>query len=148
MKTTLNKLFRSKARVIHLSHFYKGQLMWSKVEDDHKYEYHFSRLEGVGYFPKMPVILQSDGLPWDIGNAYLLGQLEKPSLSNMKTLTARATHLKYYLQYLEDTGQHFLDLPKKYYERAPQKFSVFMKQSLNNNDFSAEHINNILSTVA
>lgn len=122
--------------------------MWSKVEDDHKYEYHFSRLEGVGYFPKMPVILQSDGLPWDIGNAYLLGQLEKPSLSNMKTLTARATHLKYYLQYLEDTGQHFLDLPKKYYERAPQKFSVFMKQSLNNNDFSAEHINNILSTVA
>lgn len=119
-----------------------------KGEGDSEYEYHFSCLEGVGYFPKMPVILQSDGLPWDIGNAYLLGQLEKPSLSNMKTLTARATHLKYYLQYLEDTGQHFLDLPKKYYERAPQKFSVFMKQALNDHEFSAEHINNILSTVA
>ncbi|MGP9687191.1 tyrosine-type recombinase/integrase [Halomonas sp. AOP25-F1-15] len=148
MKATLNKLFRSKARVIHLSHFHKGRLVWSRGEDDSEYEYHFSCLEGVGYFPKMPVILQSDGLPWDIGNAYLLGQLEKPSLSNMKTLTARATHLKYYLQYLEDTGQHFLDLPKKYYERAPQKFSVFMKHAINNHEFSAEHINNILSTVA
>jgi integrase len=147
MKATLNKLFKSKARVIHLSQFRKGRLVWSK-NDDRKYEYSFSHLEDVGYFPKMPVILQSNGLPWDIGNAYLLGQLEKPSLSNMKTLTARATHLKYYLQYLEDTGQHFLDLPKKYYERAPQKFSVFMKQALNDHDFSAEHINNILSTVA
>jgi integrase len=96
----------------------------------------------------MPVILQSNGLPWDIGNAYLLGQLERPNLSNMRTLTARATHLKYYLQYLEDTGQHFLDLPKLYYERAPQKFKVFMKQILDSRDFSAEHINNILSTVA
>ncbi|MGQ7263356.1 hypothetical protein [Vreelandella sp. V005] len=148
MKATLNKLFRSKARVIHLSHFHKGRLVWSKGEDDCEYEYYFSYLENVGYFPKMPVILQSDGLPWGIGNAYLLGQLEKPNLSNMKTLTARATHLKYYLQYLEDTGQHFLDLPKKYYERAPQKFSVFMKQALNDHEFSAEHINNILSTVA
>ncbi|WP_417667270.1 hypothetical protein [Pseudidiomarina sp.] len=148
MKATLNKLFSSKARVIHLSHFHKGRLVWSKGEDDREYEYLFSCLEDVGYFPKMPVILQSDGLPWDIGNAYLLGQLEKPSLSNMKTLTARATHLKYYLQYLEDTGQHFLDLPKKYYERAPQKFSVFMKQAINDHEFSAEHINNILSSVA
>jgi integrase len=96
----------------------------------------------------MPVILQSNGLPWDIGNAYLLGQLEKPNLSNMRTLTARAIHLKYYLKYLEDTGQHFLDLPKLYYERAPQKFRVFMTQVLDSRDFSAEHINNILSTVA
>ncbi|WP_261844547.1 tyrosine-type recombinase/integrase [Aliamphritea ceti] len=148
MKTTLNDLFTSTARVIHLSHFHKGRLIWEEGKAVDEYEYRFSHVEGRGYFPKMPVILQSNGLPWDIGNAYLLGQLEKPNLSNMRTLTARATHLKYYLQYLEDTGQHFLDLPKLYYERAPQKFRVFMSQVLDNHDFSAETINNVLSTVA
>ena len=122
--------------------------MWEAREANDEYQYQFSYTEGSGYFPKMPVILQSNGLPWDIGNAYLLGQLEKPSLSNMRTLTARATHLKYYLQYLEDTGQHFLDLPKLYYERAPQKFRLFMSQALDNHDFSAESINNVLSTIA
>ncbi|MGV3002787.1 tyrosine-type recombinase/integrase [Vibrio sp. E150_018] len=148
MKNTLNDLFKSTARVIHLGHFYKGWLMWEAGEEIDEYEYRFSQIESSGYFPKMPVILQSNGLPWDIGNAYLLGQLEKPNLSNMRTLTARAIHLKYYLQYLEDTGQHFLDLPKLYYERAPQKFRLFMIQALNNHDFSAESINNVLSTVA
>lgn len=148
MKDTLNDLFKSTARVIHLSHFHKGRLIWEEGNAVDEYEYRFSHIKGSGYFPKMPVILQSNGLPWDIGNAYLLGQLEKPSLSNMRTLTARATHLKYYLQYLEDTGQHFLDLPKLYYERAPQKFRVFMSQVLDNHDFSAETINNVLSTVA
>lgn len=146
MKASLNDLFKSTARVIHLGHFCKGRLLWEAGEADNEYRYAY--IEDSGYFPKMPVILQSNGLPWDIGNAYLLGQLEKPNLSNMRTLTARATHLKYYLQYLEDTGQHFLDLPKLYYERAPQKFRLFMSQALDNHNFNAESINNVLSTVA
>lgn len=148
MKATLNDFFKSKARVIHLGHFQTGRLVWEEGKAEDEYEYHYTCTENSGYFPKMPVILQSNGLPWDIGNAYLLGQLERPSLSNMRTLTARATHLKYYLQYLEDSGLHYLDLPVQYYERAPQKFSVFMKHTLNSHDFSAEHINNILSTIA
>lgn len=148
MRNTLNKLFKSKARVIHLSHFNKGHLVWERSESREQFSHTFVPAANVGYFPRMPVILQSNGLPWDIGNGYLIGQLEKPSVSHMRTLTSRATHLKYYLQYLEDTGQHFLDLPKKYYERVPQKFSVFMKHALDEHDFSAEHINNILSTVA
>lgn len=148
MKTTLNDLFISSARVIHLGYFHKGSLMWQRSNSPEGYEYSFYHSEQLGYFPKMPVIIQSNGLPWDIGNAYLLGQLEKPSLSNMRTLTARATHLKYYLQYLDDTEQHFLDLPKLYHERAPQKFRVFMSRVLDKHDFSAEHINNVLSTVA
>lgn len=148
MRRTLNQLFKSKARVIHLGHFDKGHLVWERSEGGDEYTHTFVPEADIGYFPRMPVILQSNGLPWDIGNAYLIGQLEKPNISQMRTLTSRATHLKYYLQYLEDTGQHFLDLPKKYYERAPQKFSVFMKQALNDHDFSTEHLNNILSTVA
>jgi integrase len=148
MRSTLNKFFRSTAKVIHLSRFQKSRLIWSADKSVDGYEYDFSSLGVDGYFPRMPVILQSNGLPWDIANSYLLGQLERHSLSNMRTLTARATHLKYYLQYLEDTGQHFLDLPRLYHERAPQRFRVFMGRILDSYDFSSEHINNILSTVA
>lgn len=148
MKYSLSDVFLSNAKVIHLSQFIKGQLIWGDLSSEDVCAYEFSILGSNGYFPKMPVILKSNGVPWDIGNAYLLGQLEKPNLSNMRTLTARATHMKYYLQYLEDTGQHFLDLPKLYYDRAPQKFKVFMSKVMDRGIVSAEYINNILSTVA
>jgi hypothetical protein len=147
MRSSFNRFFKSTAKVVHLGHFKKGHLMWGtgKCSEDHEYSFYNS---DEGYFPKLPVILQSSGVPWDIGNAYLLGQLEKPSLSSMRTLTDRANHLKYYLQYLEDTGQHFLDLPKAYYDRAPQRFKVFMAKILDRQEVSVDYINNILSTVA
>lgn len=148
MRTTINDLFNSRARVIYLTSFYRGKLVWIKGKNSEEYKFCFSHPHNADCFPKMPVILQSNGLPWDIGNAYLLGQLDRPNLSNMKTLSSRAIHLKYYLQYLEDTDQHFLDLPKLYHERAPQKFKAFMTDILYSLDYSAEYINNILSTVA
>ena len=148
LKNTLNDSFNSKAKVIYLTSFRKGRLIWQIGEKNQSDEFYFSVLHNTDYFPKMPVILQSSGIPWAIGNAYLLGQLSNPNVSNMKTLSARAIHLKYYLQYLEDTEQHFLDLPKIYHERAPQRFKVFMIKILDNHDYSSEYINNILSTVA
>ena len=110
LKTPLNTLFNSSARIIYLSSFHKQEISW--IKEDNEFKYHFSPPRHNYHYPKMPVILQSNGLPWDIGNAYLLGQLSNPTLSSMKTLVSRAIHLKYYLQYLEDTNQHFLDLPK------------------------------------
>ena len=95
----------------------------------------------------MPVILQSNSLPWDIGNAYLISLLIQPSLPNLKTISSKARCLKYYLQYLEDTDQHFLDLPIKYYERVPQKFKKFLSEVINGKNLSIAYINNILSTV-
>lgn len=146
MRTTLNDLFISKARVVYLQNIRKSELAWEKGSNNE--EFHFQHLKGSNSFPKMPVILQSNGLPWKIGNAYLLGQLDTPELSKIKTLSARANHLKYYLQYLEDTNQHFLHLPKLYHERVTQKFKLFMKAACSDYGFSAEYINNILSTIA
>jgi integrase len=96
----------------------------------------------------MPVIIQSDGLPWKIGNLYIMGQLDTPALSYMKTLSARAIHLKYFLQYLEHTNQHFLDLPTQYQQRVPRKFRAFLQTVIKQHDFNAEYINNILSSIA
>ena len=146
LKSPLNTLFNSSARIIYLSSFHKQEISW--IKEDNEFKYHFSPPRHNYHYPKMPVILQSNGLPWDIGNAYLLGQLSNPTLSSMKTLVSRAIHLKYYLQYLEDTNQHFLDLPKILHERAPQKFKLFMNHVLDSHDYSSEYINNILSTIA
>lgn len=148
MGHTLNDFFTSKARIIYIQNFHKGRLIWEINEHTDCNEFTFSFLRSNDPFPKMPVILQSNGLPWDIGNAYLLGQLLNPTLSGINTLASRATHLKFYLQYLEDTNQHFLDLPRLLHERAPYKFKIFMTNVVYNHDYSAEYINNIMSSIA
>lgn len=148
LKSSLNALFKSKAKVIYLNSFYLADLKWSVnslVDGSSECELHF--LKNNKRYPKMPVILQSNSLPWDIGNAYLISLLSQPSLPNLKTISSKAFCLKYYLQYLEDTDQHFLDLPTKYYERVPQKFKKFLSESIDSNGFSIAYINNILSTV-
>lgn len=148
-KTSLNDLFESKAKVIYLNSFYLMDLGWNTEESckgQIEYEPFFIK-KGESY-PRMPVILKSDSLPWDIGNAYLVSLLTQPSLSNLKTISSKAICLKYYLQYLEDTNQHFLDLPTKYYDRVPQKFKQFLSEAINSRGFSIPYINNVLSTVA
>ena len=103
-KVSLNDLFKSKAKVVYLNSFYLADLIWSSrdVGDGcSEYDLHFSKKSET--YPKMPVILQSNSLPWDIGNTYLLSLLTQPSLPNLKTISSKAICLKYYLQYLEDT---------------------------------------------
>ncbi|MBH0086601.1 site-specific integrase [Psychrobacter sp. SCQQ22] len=141
MRPSLKDLFDSNAKVIYLSRFKLKKVNWSKTT------YSFSSLSRSDYFFKMPVIIQSDGLPWKIANLYLIGQLDTPNLSNMKTLSARAIHLKYYLRYLEHSNQHFLDLPTQYQQRVPHKFRSFLQSVIEQHDFSAEYINTILSSV-
>lgn len=148
MKPFLRDLFDSSAKVIYLTRFKLQETRWSKTSNANTYSYVFDSPSNSGYFFKMPVIIQSDGLPWKIGNAYLMGQLDTPTLSSMKTLSSRAIHLKYYLQYLEHSDQHILDLPNQYKERAPRKFRDFLFNIIKEHDFSAEYINTILSSVA
>ena len=148
MRHTLNDLFKSKAKVIYLNNFYKANLKWTLNTIDNDTQYQVSIHKDGQIYPRMPVILKSNGLPWNIGNSYLIGLLSQPSLSNLRSLSSRAIFLKFYLQYLEDSNQNFLDLPKTYSKRAPQKFKIFMVDVLNKYNFSATYINNILSTVA
>lgn len=148
MRPSLKDLFNSDAKVIYLSRFQLQKVEWSKTTQVNTYVYRFNALNSSSYFFKMPIIIQSDGLPWKVGNLYLLWQLDTPSLSNMKTLSARAIHLKYFLQYLEHTNQHFLDLPTQYQQRVPRKFRAFLQTVIEQHDFNAEYINNILSSIA
>ena len=148
MRPSLKDLFDSNAKVVYLSRFKLQKANWSKAICVNTYDYSFNPLNNSGYYFRMPVIVQSDGLPWKIGNLYLMGQLDTPTLSNMKTLSARAIHLKYYLQYLEHSNQHFLDLPTQYQQRVPRKFRAFLQTVIEQHNFSAEYINTILSSIA
>ena len=147
MKPSLKDLFDSNAKVIYLRRFRLQNANWSKTSQANTYDYSFTSLNNSDYYFRMPVIIQSDGLPWKIGNLYLMGQLDTPALSSMKTLSARAIHLKYYLQYLEHSNQNFLDLPTQYQQRVPRKFKAFLQTIIEQHDFSAEYINNILSSI-
>lgn len=49
---------------------------------------------------------------------------------------------------LEHTNQHFLDLPTQYQQRVPRKFRAFLQIVIEQYDFNAEYINNILSSIA
>lgn len=148
-KASLNDLFESTAKVIYLNSFHLADLRWNAEDScDGQPEYELLFLNKGGLYPRIPVILKSDSLPWDIGNIYLISLLTQPSLSNLKTVSSKAICLKYYLQYLEDTNQHFLDLPDKYYERVPQKFKHFLSEAISSKGFSIPYINNVLSTVA
>lgn len=147
-KSSLNDLFKSKAKVIYLNSFYLANLKWSAnlaVDGSNEYELNF--LKNEKRYPKMPVILQSNSLPWDIGNVYLMSLLSQPSLFNLKTISSKALCLKYYLQYFEDNNQHFLDLPIKYYDRVLEKFKRFLIETIDAHGFNVSYINNILSTV-
>ncbi len=148
MRPSLKDLFDSNAKVIYLTRFKLQNANWSKTTQANTYDYSFNSLNNSDYYFRMPVIIQSDGLPWKIGNLYLMGQLDTPALSSMKTLSARAIHLKYYLQYLEHSNQNFLDLPTQYQQRVPRKFRTFLQAVIEQHDFSAEYINNILSSIA
>jgi hypothetical protein len=148
MRPSLKDLFNSSAKIIYLTRFKLQNASWSKTAQADAYDYRFNSLNNSDYYFRMPVIIQSDGLPWKIGNLYIMGQLDTPALSNMKTLSTRAIHLKYYLQYLEHSNQHFLDLPTQYQQRVPRKFRAFLQSVIEQHDFSAEYINTILSSIA
>ena len=127
MRPSLKDLFDSSAKIIYLTRFKLQNVSWSKTAQADIYDYSFNSLNNSDSYFRMPVIIQSDGLPWKIGNLYIMGQLDTPALSYMKTLSARAIHLKYFLQYLEHTNQHFLDLPTQYQQRVPRKFRAFLQ---------------------
>lgn len=148
MKISLSSIFRSQAKIVYLNQFIKLNLEWISCNTNEPFEYELVMHNKGNIYYKMPIILQSNSLPWRIGNAYLVSLLSDYTLATMKTVSARAIYLKYYLQYLEDTDQHFLDLPKAYHERVTQKFKLFMMDTMTKHDFSADYINNILSTVA
>jgi integrase len=137
--------FQSTAKLIEIPRFYFG-------------EFEFPDLQGVdpiencqfkpakGWWPKVPVLIQSDGLPWEIGSAYLLTVLKSKQPWDMETLRSRANYLLAYLRFLEDTGTHFMHFPFNKSERVTYLFRD-MLQSFIVKGLNPQYASNIINAV-
>lgn len=65
-----------------------------------------------GYFPNFPILIQSDGAPWEIGNLYLTTKLRSESGYESRTFRGIADHLLDYLRFLEDEGLDHFQFPR------------------------------------
>lgn len=65
-----------------------------------------------GYFPNFPVIIQTNGEPWTVGNLYLITKLQRESGYESRTFRGIADHLLDYLRFLESENLDYLYFPK------------------------------------
>ncbi len=75
-----------------------------------------------------PVILQSDGTPWDIANLYILKKIETEYIGriNMKTYRGITDDLLDYLRFMEDNKLHYLSLPQHERLRVTYRYRAFL----------------------
>jgi integrase len=137
--------FDSTAKIIEISRFYFGSFEYSaRACVDVTPDFEFQRKPG--WWPSFPVLIQSNGLPWEIGNAYLLKLVETKQPWDMETVKSRATYLLAYLRFLEDTGTDFMHFPFRKSERVTYVFKdtlqTFISQGLN-----PLYASNIINTV-
>lgn len=65
-----------------------------------------------GYYPNFPVIVQGNGEPWDIGNAFLVTSLLASNSYESRSFRGTADHLLDYLRFLEDEDLSYLHFPE------------------------------------
>ena len=137
--------FNSKAKVIYLQRFYFGDFVYgANTGSDVGLDYDYQRNDG--WWPKMPVLIEGNGLPWEIGNAYLLIKLEDALPWEMDTIKNRAVYLLAYLRFLEDTGTHFMHFPTRKSERVTYVFKDTLRGFIASG-LNPTYASNIISTV-
>lgn len=74
----------------------------------------------------VPHIFYDDGEPWLAANAYAVHKLEAIHGNNIKTISARMTHLKAYACWLEEQGIDWRHFPKIKKERCLFRYRGFL----------------------
>ncbi|WP_085920460.1 tyrosine-type recombinase/integrase [Halomonas sp. CSM-2] len=137
--------FDSTAKIIEITRFYFGEFTYStSTGTDSNLNFEFHRKPG--WWPNLPVLIQGNGLPWEIGNAYLLKLVETKRPWDMETIKSRATYLLAYLRFLEDIDTDFMHFPLRRSERVTylfkDKLQDFITRGLN-----PLYASNIINTV-
>jgi len=137
--------FKSTAKIIEISKFSFGSFTYlANPFTDVISNYEF--IKEPGWWPKFPVLIQSDGLPWEIGNVYLLKLVEAKQPWDMETVKSRAIYLLAYLRFLEENDIDFMYFPLRKSERVTyifkDKLQEFIARGLN-----PLYASNIINTV-
>lgn len=91
-------------------------------------------IEKMPFFKDMPMIINGDGEPWDLGNLYLINLFYKKAKigePNIKTLRSHADCLLHYLRWTESTQKkddlvHILYLPKNESRRVSYRYRRYL----------------------
>lgn len=95
-------------------------------------EYRPIKNAGRGIYPDYPVLIKGDGLPWTLGNIYLLKRMEDTRNYEPKTWQNLALDLLHYLRWLEYTNTNPLFFPtKQKFNRPTYKYRSFLIEEAN-----------------
>ena len=90
-----------------------------------------------GYLPNFPVLIQSDGEPWAIGNLYLITKLHKEASYESKTFRGIADHLLDYLRFVDEEKLDYLFFPKNDRLKVTFRYRQRLIEFVNNGQLSA-----------
>lgn len=104
-----------------------------------------------GYLPDFPIIIQSNSLPWTIGNLYLIRLVldYRGPRYNPETHKQKATALVEYLRFLEKEGLHYAEFPVQKRRRPTYRFRNFLLDRVSKNEIAIStaqsRINQVIS---
>lgn len=87
---------------------------------------------GRGIFPDYPILIQANGLPWTLGNIYLLKRMEHAKKYEPKTWQNLSNDLLHYLRWIEDNNINPLFFPmKQKFNRPTHKYRDYLIEEVN-----------------
>lgn len=79
----------------------------------------------------LPVVLDSDGVPWDIANIYILSRLQATAFPEMTTFAGIADDLGAYKEFLDEKPDiDFTAFPQNKLRRPTYRYNGYLKQKL------------------
>lgn len=117
---------RSRARVETIPRFSLKETKTMKG----KVVFEESQSFGSGYYPNFPIIIQSNSVPWRLGNLVLLKKLQETYSYKSRTFTGYANHLLDYLRWLEEHNVDPLKFPKLKHRRPTYRYRKHLIQRI------------------
>lgn len=82
----------------------------------------------VEAYHHFPVVLKTDGSPWQHAVVYLLHKLEALILPNSKTLESIANDLVMFRRYIDESGFDYLEFPKRKLRRPTYRYRAELQR--------------------
>ncbi|MFA0061773.1 hypothetical protein AB4370_18440 [Vibrio cyclitrophicus] len=81
-----------------------------------------------GFRLKIPIILTSHGIPWELGTIYFFSLLDAYPLTQIESIQDRAKSLCFYLKFIEDEGLDLLYFPIQERKRPTYLFKYKLQE--------------------
>jgi hypothetical protein len=102
---------------------------------------------GEGNFVRYPIILRSNGEPWDEANVWLLSKVEERSYPNMDTFLGIAEDIAAFCRYLEEKALDWLEFPDFRLKRPTYRYSKYLRDCVDLGEIKASTAKRRMSRV-